>query len=303
MYILFGILFVLCLFFCCICHWRKKKNVQKICCMKPQEKVTLINELAEPFGFTYLSKQDIITSRIDAWQREFGYHAMFDQSASRFNMIFDCEPIYFNYQNRTWMIEIWKGQYGINTGAEIGIYRAESMLSPEQYDKTLFKSIPDWELLPVSMQVFYKGSRLFSIKHCHWWLTGFRIGQYCEPENMVVECSITCLDAEMLSCLVDSLVGCGYRKCDLCVCDLTVSFSFCMPHCKQPRSEHPLRTCLSRWQNRFCCRLYLLITHPFSCTLDRILYLYFFLPFAFRHMLHFKRNRHQKFHRKCKSVS
>lgn len=101
--------------------------------------------------------------------------------------------------------------------------------------------------------------------------------------------SITCLDCEMLSCLIDSLLHSGYSECDLCVCDLTVSFFLSIPHTKQPRRDCHLRERFVMRQNRLFCRLYRFITRPFHCTLDRILYLYFFLPFAFRHMLRFKK--------------
>lgn len=300
MYLFIGILLILCIVFFMANYWRKKRIIQKICCMDACKKICLLNELAEPFGFLYLPAQDIMTSRIDAWQREFGYHARFDKSAPRFNMVFDCEPIYFNYQHRTWMIELWKGQYGINTGGEIGIYQADTILSPEQYDKTLFHSVPNHKMLPISMKLFLKGSDLFAVKHPHWWLTGFYMGHYCEPENLVMSLSITCLDYEMLSCLVESLLNSGYKECELDVCDLTVSFTFSIPHTKQPRSDCRLRERFCRWQNRLFCRLYNRITRPFSCTLDQILYLYYFLPFAFRHMLRFQRNRKQKCNRKCK---
>lgn len=303
MYFFIGILFLVCLICFILCHWRKKKCIRKVQCMNPCEKIELLNELAEPFGFAYLPGQDIITSRLDAWQREFGYHAIYDQTAVRFHMIFDCEPIYFNYHNCTWMIELWKGQYGINTGAEIGVYRADTILTPDQYDKTLFHSVTNQELLSITMHVFLKGSCIFSLQHRHWWLTGFRPGWYCDAEDMVIKASITCRDTEMLSCLSKSLVAHGYPECNICIRDLTITFSFYQPHAKQPRTDCPLRTRFSRFQNRFFCRLYLQITRPFSCTLDRILYLYFFLPFAFRHMLHFKRNRHQKFHTKRRRIS
>ena len=36
----------------------------------------------------------------------------------------------------------------------------------------------------------------------------------------------------------------------------------------------------------------------FTCTLDRLLYLYFMVPFAFRRLLCFRKNRKQKKHRK-----
>ena len=44
-------------------------------------------------------------------------------------MIIDAYPVYFDYQDKTWMIEFWRGQYGINTGAEIGVYHAVAFFS------------------------------------------------------------------------------------------------------------------------------------------------------------------------------
>lgn len=308
MYLAAGILFILCLIFFIINFYRRKKIICKLCCMDTCQKIKILNELAEPFGFIYLEREDIITARTDAWQHEFGYHSLFDRSAPRFHMIFDCEPIYFNYQGRTWMIELWKGQYGINTGGEIGIYHADTILTPEQFDSTLFSSVSAEQMLPISMQLYLHGRQLFSWCYAHWWLTGFCMGMYCEPENLTLRVSITCRDCEMLTSLTESLLNSGYKECDLCICDMTISFTFSIPHCKQPRADQRFICWMSRWQNRLFCHIYLQITRPFTCTLDRLLYLYYFLPFAFRHMLLFRRNRRQKLckkkhpsHKMCKN--
>lgn len=300
MYILIGVLFAICILFFIINFYRRKCIIRKIRCMDFCNKLYLLNDLAAPFGFAYVPEQDIMTSRLDAWQKDFGYCTLYDKSASRFNMVFDCEPIYFDYDGRTWMIEFWKGQYGINLGGEIGIYQSDSVLSPEQYDRTLFHGVSDDELLPISMELNYKGQPLFFIRRNHWWLTGFRMGSYCEPENLVMDVSITFLNEEMLESFVESLKHSGYGKCELLICDLTLSFSFSIPHTRQPRLVHCWRVRFSQWQNRLFCKLYQLITRPFTCTMDRILYLYFFLPAAFRHLLCFKRSRRQKFHKKRK---
>lgn len=37
-------------------------------------------------------------------------------------MIIDTEPIRFYHNHKNWFITFWKGQYGIVTGAEIGVY-------------------------------------------------------------------------------------------------------------------------------------------------------------------------------------
>ena len=130
----------------CRRRWAIKK-VYSMCCA---EKCRLLNTLIEPFGYCYIECQDIISSRNDAWQRSMGYTSLFDHAASHFNMVFDCLPVYFNYRNRTWLIEFWKGQYGINTGAEIGIYYADRIVPEKEIPFTLFQAVEDKDMLPFS---------------------------------------------------------------------------------------------------------------------------------------------------------
>ena len=110
------------------------------------EKGYRLNCLLAPFGFEYQISQDIFVTRLDAWQRDYGYRSLYDRASPLLGMAFDCEPVYFDYQGKTWLLEFWKGQYGINTGAEIGIYRADTLLSPAQRPYTLFHTVPDEEL-------------------------------------------------------------------------------------------------------------------------------------------------------------
>ena len=293
---------VLLLLLCGICitlliaaYCRKKTAIHRVCCMELREKTCLLNELLAPFGFTYLPAKNILSSRLDAWQRDFGYRAAFDKTAPGFHMVLDCEPVYFNYRDQTWLIEFWKGQYGINIGAEIGIYQAGSLIPPGQYDKTLFSSVPDTMLFPVSMEVYHKGSLLFTHHQSHWWLTGFRMGMYCEPEDIVLETAVTFPDSTMLKSFIEALLHMGHSERELAVEHLTVYFTFSVPLSSQPRSIFHLRSRISQWKNRIFCSLYHRCTLPFSCTLDQLLYLYYLVPSAFRHMLRFKRNKKQSF--------
>lgn len=286
-----------------VCNYRRRKRVIcRIWQMPFCEKYCKLNELIDPWGFSYAPSQDIVTSTLDAWQREFGYRSIYDKTASHFSMVFDCEPVYFDYRGRTWRIEFWKGQYGINTGGEIGVYYADSILLPEQYDSALFHSADDEHLLFLSMELYERGCPLFKVQQCHWWLTGFAMGKYSEPENLEMKVSVSFPDGEMCCCFIDGLLKKGYRKCDLSVCENTVTFSFpaCGGGCEGEKSKREKKERLGvrrrweQWKNRLFCRLYLQVTRPFSCTLDRLLYLYLMIPFAFRHMLHFRKNRKQK---------
>lgn len=302
MYIIVGLLLGAAVICSCCLH-RRTRIIRRICNMPSAEKYCKLNALIHPWGFVYLPSQDILTSGLDAWQREFGYHALFDRTAPHFHMVFDCEPVYFDYQGRTWMIEFWKGQYGINIGGEIGIYYADSIVLPERYGDTYFHSADDNHLLLLSMALYERGECLLEVSQYHWWLTGFSMGKYSEPENLEMRISVTCPDGEMLCGLIKGLLKSGYGMDELTVRNLTVTLVFSEPHSGQftgaGRSKALLQWTkrMAQWENRLLCRIYRRITRPFACTLNRLLYLYLMVPFVFRRILCFKKNRRQKIRR------
>ena len=248
----------------------------KVRSMDASEKSLVLNEAIRPFGFTYLPEQDIITSALDAWQREFGYCTFFDETAPHFNMVFDCEPVYFDYDDRTWLIEFWKGQYGINSGGEIGVYQADSVIAPWKRWDTLFHSVPDSEMLEFSMELHKGGKELFRTEQKHWWLTGFCVGAYSEPDRLVMKSTVTFPDKEMLCCFLDGLSELGYKEENFCVIGKTVYWIFDSPHSRQPCCFLPSLLCRKQWKNKFFCRVFLWAVKPFQDTADRMLYLYFF---------------------------
>lgn len=298
MYIFIGVILGVFTLLACLQVFRKRRMIRRIKRMELCRKVCMLDELLVPFGFCYQEGADIVTSTVDAWQRQFGYCSLFDQTALDFGMVLDCEPVFFYYKGRTYRVEIWKGQYGINLGAEVGIYYADGIQRPEEFDHIQFQSVPDEEMRMIEMTLYYKGQKVFGGSCPHWWLAGFCMGQYAEPEELVVRVSITCMNQRMLSAFVESLLHVGYRKCDIMVSGLTASFTFGCPHCRQPRRKRRRRAAWVQWKNRCFCRWFLRITRPFSSTLDRMLYLYLYLPSVFRRMLKYRKNRRQKFCKK-----
>lgn len=292
MYFILALLLFLALFCFLLARWRAAQICQRIRCMKCCKKLRILHSLLSPFGFLYCGGQDIVTSSTDAWQRNFGYRTLFDRTAPRFHILFDREPIYFDYDGRTWLIELWKGQYGINTGAEIGVYYADTLLSPTQYDKAQFHSIPNERFLRMSMKLYHHERLLFTIQQTHWWLTGFCPGLYSRPYELTMRACITFPTQEMLSGFLQGLTNAGYDRCCFCVCGLTVSILFSTPCAKQFRPAFFVWR--SDWQNRLSCCLYRFLMRPFACTMDRLLYLYYLLPPLFRRLLFFRKNGHQK---------
>lgn len=291
MYFLISILIIICIIFSYLFLYKKPCAVKRICSLCMQEKCRILCSLIEPMGFAYEQRQDIFTSNIDAWQRLYGYQTFFDTTAPLFHMVFDYEPVYFDYREKTWRIEFWKGQYGINTGGEVGIYHADTLLSPAQRKHAHFYAAGNEEMLPVSFTLYKNHQPLFKLSKCHWWLTGFCMGMFSEPENLQMVISVTFPDCEMLCAFTDALIEKGYCREAFCVNDRTVTLCFDKP--KTAPSGLWLRICraAAQWKNCLFCKIYNHVTNPFDSGIDKLLYLYYFLPFAFRKMVTIRKPR------------
>lgn len=66
-------------------------------------------------GFEYYPRLDIICSTYNNAQRMAGYCKAYDNTAMAILAVIDCEQVYFHYGGKEWMLELWKGQYGIET--------------------------------------------------------------------------------------------------------------------------------------------------------------------------------------------
>lgn len=294
MYYFLLILLFIAFFFCIFFHCRKKKIITKIKCMKKCEKCTLLDELVKPFGYCYHCNCGFFSSAIDAWQKKAGYTYLYDYMAPRFQMVTHFEPIYFDYNGKTWLIEFWKGQYGINTGAEIGVYHADRIISPEDYRTTLFECADDDEMLPCSFLLYNNAGNYIQISDTHWWLTAFLTGRFSNPSDLYMENNITFPNMEMLSAFIEGMHHAGYSPKDFQIYGLRLCFTFCKPQKEEANSFTRFWRRFSQWKNRIFCKLYLWITKPFCSTEDKILYLYYYLPFSFRKIL-----RLHRFNKRC----
>lgn len=296
MYFFFGIFILLALVCLVWNHHRKSCIIKKVCTMTPNEKFQLLNELTEPLGYQYIPCQDIFLSTLDAWQRDFGYTRSFDCLATYFNMVFDSEPVYFDYDGHTWLIEFWKGQYGINTGAEIGIYCADGIVPAEKRAKELFHTIPDDQLPLFFMNLNRNNNQrpetIANISMAHWWLAAFRVGCFSQPNHLCANFCIDFVQQDMMCAFADALINLGYDPCSLQINDSCICFSYWQP--LTPDSCSCFTKCVRhiiQRKNHLFCKLYHIITRPFHCTADRLLYLYFYLPVIFRRCLRLRRYR------------
>ena len=268
-------------------HFRKKRAFKKVCALTTKEKTELLNQLIEPVGYIYEPVQDIFATRLSAPQKLFGYTTFYDLSAPFFNMIFDYETIYFDYNNRTWLIEMWKGQYGINSGCELGIYYADGLVSPDNYDTTLFHAVSERDMLDISLKLNQysqkanaQPARLGYLKYHHWWLTIFKMGVFSKPKQLFVNTSIRFKNYSMMYSFLRSFEA-TLPRTPYKVNGLTVYFTFC----KSQRTYPWFKKVIRQLALIFChlyCNIFQFITRKFENTGDKLLYIYYYLPFTIR---------------------
>jgi hypothetical protein len=204
-------------------------------------------------GFMYDDRQNIIFSRMDALQRRLGYAYGYDELAPMANMIIDCEPIFFDYGGKSWMIEFWKGQYGLMTGCEIGVYTRSPQSSGPSLsflDATVgrrprdsnplhsrfFECASDADLLQMAFDLSKRGQKLFSRgPEKHWWLTGFKWGELSNPDDLSMDLTITFPNPEMMEAFKQALIGLGYGYSASGINSVRLVFG--RPHTYQPRQD------------------------------------------------------------------
>lgn len=243
---------------------------------KEERKSFDIDEIYESInraGYAYDPYQDIFYSIIEAWQRDMGYCRLYDEAAAPLNMIIDCEPIYFEYDGEKWLIEFWKGQYALTTGCEIGIYKTDGtdLKIPGIFNGTFYESVRDEEFLLMSFSLKKNGKKLFTRKDKHWWLTGFKLGEFSEPEELTMELNITLKNDAMRDAFIKGLKEAGYTKDEIIISNNTVSIEFKEPLTPQPISRIAATDWLIQRKNKLLCDKYQDVTKGYDDFPDKMM--------------------------------
>ncbi|NLZ38759.1 MAG: DUF4474 domain-containing protein [Firmicutes bacterium] len=243
-------------------------------------------------GYKYDPIQDIFYSHCDAWQRNYGYCRLYDEMLAPLSMIVDCEPIYFNYDQKRWLIQFWKGQYGMVTGCEIGVYYTdrEDIEIPNIFSGPFFDCAGDEDLLFMSCTLYKNKKPLFTRAAKHWWLTGFILGEFSEPSELSMSATITLKDDLMLTAFCKGLQNVGYKKEEIKIEANTISFDFIKPRTAQPSTRMPEIERIMQWKNKLLCDLYRSLTNGVNSIVDKIELLREKAPELYNHIMHLGKN-------------
>lgn len=169
-------------------------------------------------GYLYDPKEQCFYTADDTWQRNFGYNEIYDNTASLVVIIIETCRLKFEYADRDWMIQLWKGQYGwVLYGAEIGIYNKEKSRPVEHYtcandEDMLQMSMVLWEKTKSAVGGSYWTRTFGRPYERQWWHTGFVIGNMIGryDNDLKMEARITMRDFEMLEAFKVALLSEGF---------------------------------------------------------------------------------------------
>lgn len=159
---------------------------------------------------------------INSWQQMFGFNPLYDYAAGWTFMYYDTMRIYFDYQGRGYMLQLWKGQYGFAfIGSEIGFYEKDDN-KPTSTSAALnhYECATD-HLLPMEMVCYRADSNgtlnpLFKRKYeRHWWSTGFVPGvlkNFADRSELLMEARITFDNEEMAQIVGDTFKANKFKE-------------------------------------------------------------------------------------------
>lgn len=238
---------------------------------EPLEKSDVF-KVAEEAGFSYDATQDIFYSMRNPWQREYGYCRLYDEACAPMSLIVDSEPVRFEYAGKKWLIEFWKGQYGMTTGGEIGVYHTTGpdLDIPGLFYGTYYDSVPDEEQLEMSFVLKKNGKDLYTRTDRHWWLTGFVLGEFSEPEEISMDLQIKMKDQAMLAAFLEGLKKHGYTEKDYETAGETFRMTFEKPRSTQPKTRMRVTDKIAQNRNRFFCENYQNLTSSLQTTKEKL---------------------------------
>ncbi len=115
----------------------------------------------------------------DCWQKNFGFNEVYDNFAPLTVMFYDTVRTTFVYGGKEWMIQMWKGQYGmVFVGGEVGVYTRPIGSIGSHY---VCADKEDWLNMEMAfMWDEYSDGNYRAVFNRdyekYWWCTGFVVG-------------------------------------------------------------------------------------------------------------------------------
>ena len=142
----------------------------------------------------------LIYATTDCWMKDFGFCFFYDffcYTTPFFDYL--TRRFKFDYDGKEWMVQIWKGNYVIANGCEVGIYNRDEEKFGSYYD--CYDGT-----MNMSVKLSCGDNIIYEIEQEHWWLNGFKLGNTLyKPSEMTMDFSIELPNEEMAAALADAI--------------------------------------------------------------------------------------------------
>jgi len=168
-------------------------------------------------GVAYLERERW-TGPVDGFGMFFNWQPSYGEPPRIIQMIYSTVRVKFRYGGQDWMIQMWKGRYGlVMLGGEIAVLKKPTEQPAEHYWPAL-----ESEELAISMDVYQhnfhsnKTKQLFSRStNSAWWFNGFVPGSFVEynrKDEIIMVGSIIFPNQEMLKAFEKSFARMGFKS-------------------------------------------------------------------------------------------
>ena len=147
-------------------------------------------------GFNCNYKEGLVYAPINCWMRNFGFCFEYDALCYALPVYcYNTRRFHFEYNNKDYMIQMWKGNYLITNGGEVGVYYRDK----GKYG-TFYNVVKSEDQLDMSLQIWHGDDLLVNItEQNHWWVNGFKMGtRLYSPHSLTLKTTILMTDEEML---------------------------------------------------------------------------------------------------------
>ncbi len=155
-------------------------------------------------GFDFNYADLTLYAIVNCWMRDFGFCVLYDVIANSMPAVFRYETrrFRFEYDGLEWMIQMWKGNYLMTNGGEVGLY-----CRPSDRVGTFYECASDEQLLPMSMQLTRGDKVLVDMpEQKHWWVNGFNMsGTMYIPDSLTLRYTVEMPDEEMLKAFCEAI--------------------------------------------------------------------------------------------------
>lgn len=166
------------------------------------------------------------TDKYNSWQKRFGYNKLYDLAAPYILLEYDYVRVHFEYAGKDWMVQLWKGQYGlVFYGCETGIYSKDHS-DEDDTVVTTYMGTDESDWLGMKTELYHDktGNGDYQLEFTcdeeqNWWQTGFKPGHLRrqEPANELrMVGKLTFKDEEMAEAFAKGFENCGFKRTEKC---------------------------------------------------------------------------------------